>query len=271
MNPIPDQMTFAIGSVQYALNELTSRMPLLILASLRVALTFAGMPAPFSGVAPLPIRTALSLLVTLALVIPQLPDLPHIPLELSVLAKAAMCEMFIGVLLGLTVRVTLAAAETAGSMIGPAMGLGFGGTIDPTFGEQLVPTAFLLEATAALIFFGLGCHHVVLSGLAASFHAAPIGAGVTDAWRGSALTIGADLVARGVQIASPVIASLFIVQVGTAFVSRAAPRVHLFAFAFSISVGAGLVLLWTAAPAVCTAVMHQVQHLPDALASLGGR
>lgn len=269
MNPIPVQLTLALGSLEPVLNELIARMPLVILASLRVTLTFAGMPAPFSGVAPMPIRSATTILVTLALVIPQLPDLPHVPLELGVLAKAALFELFIGVLLGLTIRVTLAAAETAGSLIGPAMGLGFAGTIDPTYGEQLLPTAFLLEATAALIFFGLGCHHVVLSGLAASFHAAPIGAGVTAAWRGSALSIGGDLLARGLQIASPVIASMFIVQVATAFVSRAAPRVHLFAFAFSISVGAGLLLLWTSAPAVCTAVMRQVQHLPDALASLG--
>ena len=62
---------------------------------------------------------------------------------------------------------------------------------------------------------------------------------------------------------------MFIVQLGTAFVSRTAPRVHLFAFAFSVSIAAGLLVLWVAAPAVCTAMAVQVQHLPDALAALG--
>jgi flagellar biosynthesis protein FliR len=269
VNPIPTQATFALSSIELVLQEVVLRMPLFILASLRVALTFAGMPAPFSGVAPMQIRTALSVLVTMAVLIPQLPTLPQLPLDLVVLGKAAFFELFIGMLLGLTVRVTLAAAEIAGTMLGQTMGLGFAGSVDPSYGESLLPTAFLLEAMAALVFFSLGCHHVLLSGLAASFQAAPIGAPITAAWRGSALTIGADLVARGVQIASPIIASMFIVQVGTAFVSRIAPRVHLFAFTFSISVGAGMLLLWAAAPAVCTAVVRQVQHLPDALAALG--
>jgi flagellar biosynthetic protein FliR len=251
------------------LQELVARMPLVLLASLRVTLTFAGMPAPFSGVAPMQVRTALSVLVTLAVLIPQLPNLPHIPLELTVLAKAAIYEMFIGMLLGLTVRVTLAAAEIAGTVMGQAMGLGFAGTVDPSYGESLVPTAFLLEAMAALVFFSLGCHHVLLSALAASFQAAPVGAAVPAAWRGSALTVGADLIAHGIQIASPVIASMFIVQVWIAFVSRTAPRVHLFAFTFSVSVGAGMLLLWAAAPAVCTAVIRHVQHLPETLAALG--
>jgi flagellar biosynthesis protein FliR len=73
--------------------------------------------------------------------------------------------------------------------------------------------------------------------------------------------------ARGLHIAAPVTATMFIVQLSTALVSRTAPRVHL--FAFSASVGAGLVVLWLAAPAICTAIAVQMRHLPDALASFG--
>lgn len=261
--------SFGDRGIDLVLLELAARLPLFILASLRVGLTFAGMPAPFGGLAPARIRTALSLVVAAVLLTPQLPELQTLPLDVAVLGKAAVYEMFIGMLLGLTVRVTLAAAEAAGTFAGQAMGLGFAGSVDPTYGETILPTAYLLQSLAALIFFSLGCHHVLLSALAASFQAAPIGAPITAPWRGNAVGIGAELVARGVQIASPVIASMFIVQMGTAFVSRTAPRVHLFAFAFSISAGAGMLLLWAAAPAVCTAVIRHVQHLPDALAALG--
>ena len=268
-NPIIVHTPFGDSSIDWAFMELSARMPVFILASLRVALVFAGMPAPFGSLSPLRVRTALSVLVTFAVLMPQWPNLPQLPLSLSLLAKAAVYELFIGMLLGLTVRVTLAAAEIAGTFIGQSMGLGFAGSIDPNYGDSVLPTGFLLESMAALTFFSTGCHHVLLSALSASFHAAPIGAPISAAWRGSALTIGADLVARGIQIAAPVIASMFIVQVGIGFVSRTAPRVHLFAFTFSISAGAGMVILWAAAPAVCTAVMRQVQHLPETLAALG--
>jgi flagellar biosynthetic protein FliR len=79
------------------------------------------------------------------------------------------------------------------------------------------------------------------------------------------------LIVSGLRIAAPVIASMFIVQIGVAFVSRTAPRVSLFAFAFSISIGAGMVVLWLSAPAVCTALTRQVQQLPDKLSALGTR
>jgi flagellar biosynthetic protein FliR len=256
-------------SIDAALYGLAERMPVFILASLRVALTFAGLPAPFGGVAPVRIRTALSVVVTLALLAASIDGLPRLPLEPALLGKAAVFELFIGALIGMTVRVTMAAAEAAGSMAGQAMGLGFAGSVDPTHGESVLATTYLLDSLGGLIFLSLGCHHIVLSALAASFHAAPIGAAISSGWQSSALSLGTDLIAAGLQIASPVIACMFIVQIGVAFVSRTAPRVHLFGFAFSITVGAGMLILWVAAPAVCTALVHRVQHLPDALSALG--
>jgi flagellar biosynthetic protein FliR len=256
-------------SIDAVLYGLAARMPVFLLASLRVTLTFAGLPAPFGGLAPMRIRTALSVMVTLALLSTQLDTLPILPLEPLLLGKAAIFEMFIGALIGMTVRVTMAAAEAAGTFAGQAMGLGFAGSVDPTHGETVLATTYLLDSLGALIFLSLGCHHILLSALAASFHAAPIGAPISAGWQSSAVDLGSDLVSAGLQIASPVIACMFIVQIGVAFVSRTAPRVHLFAFAFSISVGAGLLILWVAAPAVCTALTRQVQRLPDALSALG--
>lgn len=258
----------SIDAVLYGLAE---RMPVFILASLRVALTFAGLPAPFGALAPMRIRTALSVMVTLALLATQIDRLPVFPLDLALLAKAAVFELFIGGLIGMTVRVTMAAAEAAGTFAGQAMGLGFAGSVDPTHGESVLATTYLLDSLGAMIFLSLGCHHMLLSALAASFRAAPIGAPISAGWQHSAVELGSNLVSAGLQIASPVIACMFIVQIGVAFVSRTAPRVHLFAFAFSITVAAGLLILWVAAPAVCTALTRQLQHLPDALAALGTR
>lgn len=253
-----------------ALIGLAQRVPVLILASLRIALTFAGLPAPFGGLAPIRIRTALTVVTTAALLLPQAEELPIIPLEPATLLKAAVYELFIGALIGITVRATMAAAEAAGSIAGQAMGLGFAGSVDPTHGESVLPTTYLLDSIGALVFFGLNCHHMLLVALAQTFRAAPVGMPISAAWQASALHVGADLVARGLQIAAPVVATMFIVQIGTAFVSRTAPRVHLFAFTFSISIGAGMLVLWVSAPAVCTAIATQVRHLPDALAAIGG-
>lgn len=255
--------------IETALFGLVPHLPVFVLASLRIALVFAALPAPFGGVTPIRVRTAATVVAAIALVLPQLGELPVVPMQPSVLLKAALNELILGGLIGLTVRLTLAAAEVAGTIAGQAMGLGFATSIDPTHGESILPTTHLLDMLATLIFFSLNCHHIVLRAISASFRAAPIGQGLSHALGYGVVNLGTDLIARGLQIAAPVVGTMFIVQLGIAFVSRAAPRVHLFAFAFSVTIAAGIVVLWLAAPAVCTAIGVQVRRLPDALATLG--
>ena len=246
-------------------------LPLFVLASLRIALTLAAMPAPFGGVTPLRIRTVVSVALSLALCIPLLDRLPPIATDVVSLGRAAVCELLLGSVMGMTVRVTLAAAEVAGTLAGQAMGLGFATSIDPTHGETTLPTTYLLGSIGTLIFFAFNGHHVVIVALAQSFEHVPIGRGLPFAVRAGALELGRDLVARGLQIASPVVAAMFIVQLGTSFVSRTAQRVHLFAFSFSVAIAAGILVMWISAPALCTAIAVQVRRLPEALLALGAR
>jgi flagellar biosynthesis protein FliR len=249
---------------------LTNALPLFVLASLRVALTLAGMPAPFGAVAPMRIRTALSVVLSLALCAPLLETAAPISLAPASLLSAAVCELFLGAIMGLTVRITLAACEVAGTMAGQAMGLGFATSVDPTFGEGILPTAYLLGALGTLIFFGLNGHHIVIAALAQSLTHVPIGHGLPIAGRAGVLGLGGQLVARGLQIAAPVVATMFIVQLGVSFVSRTAQRVHLFSFQFAVAIAAGMLVLWISAPAICTAIAVQVRHLPDAFLSIIG-
>lgn len=250
---------------------ITDMLPLFVLASMRIALTLAGLPAPFGGVAPMRVRTALSVALSLALCIPLMGRLPPIATDVVSLGRAAVCELLLGSVMGLTVRVTLAAVEIAGTLAGQAMGLGFATSIDPSHGDSVLPTSYLLGSLGTVIFFAFNGHHVVIAALSDSFLHIPIGHGLPDSVRNSALHIGGDLVARGLQIAAPVVASMFIVQLGTAFVSRTAQRVHLFAFSFSIAIAAGILVLYVSASSITAAITAQVRHLPDALMALGGR
>jgi flagellar biosynthesis protein FliR len=247
----------------------TDLIPLFVLASLRVTLTLLGLPAPFGGVAPMRIRTALSVVLTIATLVPLMGSLQPIATDPVTLGRAAACELLIGSVMGMTVRVTLAATEIAGTMAGQAMGLGFATSVDPTYGESILPTAYILGALGTLIFLAFNGHHVVIAALAESFARVPVGQALPPAVRYSALSLGGDLVARGLQIAAPVVATMFIVQLGTAFVSRSAQRVNLFAFSFSVGIAAGLLVLWVSAPSLANAITAQVRRLPDAFYDLG--
>jgi flagellar biosynthetic protein FliR len=249
---------------------ITDLLPLFVLASLRIALTLAGLPAPFGGVAPMRVRTALSVALSLALCIPLIGRLPPIATDVVSLGRAAVFELMLGSVMGLTVRVTLAAVEVAGTLAGQAMGLGFATSIDPSHGESILPTTYLLGSLGTAIFFAFNGHHIVIAALSDSLIHIPIGQGLPEGVRNAGLHIGSDLVARGLQIAAPVVASMFIVQLGTAFVSRTAQRVHLFAFSFSIAIAAGILVLYVSASSIVAAISVQVRHLPEALMALGG-
>ncbi len=236
-----------------------------LLVSLRVGVALALLPAPFGNGAPLRVRAAASLLFgwTLSVSGPWAGD-PAFEALLDPWrgVRAAVTEVWLGAIVGLTARVALAAAELAGSWMGFSAGLGFAQSVDPAFGEASTPVGRLTGAFAVVLFFVFEGHHTVLRALAATLRFAPPGLRSTSLEPWGVLGIGADLFARGLQIAAPVVATLFLVQVGTALVSRAASRLQLFALTFAIASGVGLLVLQLAAPAMAPALGESFRRLP---------
>lgn len=254
------------------LTAIEGLVPLILLVSLRIGVVLAAMPAPFGDLAPVTIRAALGVLLAFAVAIPNVDNPVAIDLELFALAKAGLGEVIVGLVIGLTVRVTLAAASVAGAFAGFSMGLGFAQSLDPALGEMSTPVARLLTSFAVLIFLLLQGHHVVLRALVSSLHIAPPGDAFGAIAHAGVIDIGSDMLAHGLRIAAPVVATMFIVQLGTGLVSRAAPRVHIFSLSFAVAASAGMLTLYIAAPSVATAIAVEIERLPQELvAALGAR
>lgn len=240
-------------------------MPLWLLVSVRVGVMFASMPAPFGDLSPMRVRAVMGLAVSLAIAIPNTEVVPAIAFDPWVMGRAAVGEALVGVVIGLTVRVTIAAAEVAGNVAGMGMGLGFANSVDPLLGENSTPVARLLSSFSALIFLLLQGHYIVLASIAQSLRHAPVGDVTSAILHDGILEIGTSMMAQGLRIAAPVIATLFIVQVGTGLISRAAPRVHLMVLTFGVSGAAGITALYLAAPSLATAIAAEMQRLPHLL------
>lgn len=246
-------------------------VPLVGLVSLRVGVTLAALPAPFGSTAPVPIRVLVSVFVAMVSTLPRLGALGLPSTDPAAIVRAAFGEVLVGTVIGLTVRITLAAAELGGTLAGQSMGLGFASTVDPLFEEEALPTTRLLGLLGVLIFLSISGHHVVLAALVESLRIAPPGRSFEAVAHEGIFRIGSTLLAQGLRIAAPVMATLFIVQVGVGLVSRAAPRIQLFALTFAFAVSAGLLALVVAAPTIAAAIASQVGRLPAALsAALGG-
>lgn len=254
--------------VNALIGEAMKIAPLVVLVSLRVGIVFALLPAPLGDMTPVVIRTALSFMVAFTLTLPTLGHAHTLSLEPSALLVSALSELMVGAVIGMTVRVTLAVAEIAGSLAGNAMGLGFATTIDPLFKDEGVPTTGLLGSLGVLIFFVLRGHHVLLQALSASLALAPCGAGFPAFHADRIAVLGARMVAQGLRIASPVVATMFIVQMGMALVARAAPRVQVFSLSFGIAASIGALVLVASAPHAAQGLATIIAAIPDTLAQL---
>ncbi|MBI5161581.1 MAG: flagellar biosynthetic protein FliR [Micrococcales bacterium] len=246
-------------------------LPIFLLASVRIGVALAAMPAPFGDLAPVKVRTAIGILLAVAVCLPFAERTPAVALEAVPLARAAVGETLVGAMIGLTGRVTLAAAQVAGTLAGTSMGLGFASSIDPTFGEEALPTTRVLGALATLIFFAMRGHHAVLAALSESLRVAPVGHAFGAVAHEGLFRLGSVTMSHGLRIAAPVVATLFIVQLGTSLVSRAAPRLNLFALSFAVSIAAGLLTLFVAGPSLSRALATDVATLPELLRSVLAR
>ncbi len=247
-------------------------LPTVMLVSLRVGVALVSFPAPFSDLAPAQVRVALSLLIALAISVSRAGHGPELDLETMTLVRGALGEVAVGLVIGLTVRATLAAVETAGSLAGTAMGLSFATSVDPLRGEEVLPTTRLLGALAGLVFFSIQGHHAVFAALGASLDVAPPGAALAVLAHDGVLRVGTDIVAQGLRIAAPVIATMFIVQLGAALVARSAPRVQVFSLTFAVATSVGLLSLSAAGPTILSSIGETMAAMPTQLVTaLGGR
>lgn len=200
--------------------------------------------APLSWTfAPIRIRAAF-VLVTAFACHGALDGHRTLPGDVLGMGLGLVSEFAFGVALGFVARLVIAVGEVAADAIAPVMGLAGAQMFDPSLGGQGTVLTRLLRYLGLLVALLVGLHHTLLAALFQSFRVLPPGALVNPA---SLTRTISDLVVEtiriGVQLALPIMAILFIAQVGLAFVARAAPAMQIFAIGFAVTLGTGA-LLW---------------------------
>jgi flagellar biosynthetic protein FliR len=251
--------------VDQLLGPFATLVPIVVLLSLRIGSAIALLPAPFGELAPVTVRGGLTLLLAIVVGVPHVDSFPAMDLEPLAIGRAALGELMIGAALGFTARGTLAAAEVAGSFAGFSMGLGFATSVDPMFGDQTAPPGRLITSFAALVFLILQGHHILVTALAASIDRVPPGEALGALSADGIIEVGSLMMLQGLRIAAPIVATLFIVHLGTGLVGRAAPKVQLFALSFAIAAASGTLIFVAAAPSMASAIGEDVSRLPERL------
>jgi len=226
---------------------------------LRILALFAAAPA-FSSVA-IPMRAKVALAFVIAVAVAGTVK-QTAPLDLSwSTAVLAIEQVLIGVAIGFSMQLTLAALGLAGEFVGLQMGFGFASLFDIQSGFQVPVMANFFSLVALLLFVALNGHLVMLGVLVKSFAVVPIavGSGVTaDGWR-SLARAGATLFQMGFWLSLPIIAVLLMTHLAVGFVSRVAPQFNVMSVGFSLFMWVGIAALIALVPFFVPAVEHVIE------------
>ncbi len=207
-----------------------------LFASLRIGSFLLASPLFGAKFVILPVRILISICLTI-MVVSLNPKLPSVTLITSFNGVfIGITEIIIGVSAGLILSIFFAAAALAGEKIASSSGLAMATAVDPASGGSSPVMAQILTLFLLVIFISLDGHLAVLRTVIDSYTFFPIGnipntesiglAGINAA--GSMFSIGA-------VIMLPFAVVLLLINVSIGVITRSAPTLNLFSFAFPIT------------------------------------
>ncbi len=193
---------------------------------------------------PVPVKAALCLVLALAL-FPSLQfsgvKFPAHPFNIVLMLAG---ELVLGLVLGLVVMFIFAAVRTGGQLIGFQMGFSMVNVMDPDTGASESVTSHFLNMVVLLTFLSLNGHLMLLQVLVDSFTLVPPGGlFLSPALTKGVLELSGQMFSLGIKVAAPVVASLFLVDLALALVSRAAPQMNILMLGFPLKITVGFLFL----------------------------
>ena len=208
---------------------------LVMLAGVRFA-AFLVIAPPFANSA-VPGRVKAMLALGLALAVsPRLGPADE-SLSTAGFVGALVMQVLIGGALGFLVALVFAAVQAAGSFIDQFGGFQMAAAFDPMSMTSAAQFARFYQFTAVVLLFASDGHQMLIAGLARTFDALPIGAGLDLSRLGSSLVDGtAQMFVAALQIAGPLIVVLFLTDVGLGLLTRVSPAMNAFALGFPLKI-----------------------------------
>jgi flagellar biosynthetic protein FliR len=147
-------------------------------------------------------------------------------------------------MLGLCVRMIVAALQTAGVVISQQLGLSYAMTVDPTMGGQQAAIGNFLAMLGVTLILATDLHHVALEAIGRSYLLLPPSGvpAMADAAK-LALDAFSRSFALAVRISGPFIVFGILFNLGLGVLSRLMPQLQVFFLAVPASVIIGMMLL----------------------------
>ena len=200
---------------------------------------------PGLGETNIPVRVKLGIALLLTLVILPLHRAAyHIDMQsITPLLVLMVHEIVIGIVLGATARVTLAALQVAGSVIAQQMGLGFVTAVDPTQGQQGLLIGNFLTILGVTLLFATDSHHLVIAALNDSYSIFSPGEMMSSGDVADLATRAFAAAFRiGMQLSAPFLVFGLVFNIGLGVLARLMPQMQVYFVGVPLSILAGFLI-----------------------------
>jgi flagellar biosynthetic protein FliR len=238
-----------------------------LLASVRIVAWLAVVP-PFSSKA-VPSMAKVVLSVGLAFASAPTMDGATIPVDTWGLISTVVIQAAIGVTMGFVTSLLFMAVGSAGSLIDVFGGFSLAQGFDPMSMNSSTVFGTFHQMLATVLLFASGGYLMVIGGLLKTFTLLPVGA--TPHLPGTPEVLLAAFrlfLVTSIQIALPLVAVLFISDLGLALLTKVAPQLNALNVMFPAKIGLTLLLVGLSFPLLSGVLRNMVELALQAMSTL---
>lgn len=251
------------------LNFSPDQFKILLLIFIRISVVLFLFPVFGATVLPNLVKVGLSALLAFALYPVVQVDVARFPENPVQVAILVVSELFIGMVIGLCLRLFFAAVQLAGEIIGFQMGFSIINVVDPLSGTQSSLVDQFGYWVVMIVFLLLNGHHALISGLRQSFHIVDVGSILLPAGLlRLVLGLSSDMFVLAIKIGSPAMAALLLTSVSFGICARFVPQMNILIAAFPVKIIVGLMFLGICFQIAAIMTRSYLQKFPALIGSI---
>ncbi|WP_005031956.1 flagellar biosynthetic protein FliR [Holophaga foetida] len=212
-----------------------------VLVLMRMTGLMASMPGLGQERVPVVMRAALAILMSM-IIAPVVPLPKALPVGIWDSVGFMAAELAAGVMMGLMVSWIMEAVAFGGQLMDTQMGFSFVQIVDPGTSQSVSVSSTILMQLTMLFIFTSGLHHNMILALVESYRVLPMGQGMPSK-APEIVAVTGMILAKGVQLAAPVLLTLFLVDVLQGISAKFMPQLQLIQLTFPLKIALGLVVV----------------------------
>jgi flagellar biosynthetic protein FliR len=247
----------------------TEQFQIFLMVLIRISVVLYLFPVFSSTLIPATIKAGLALAMALVLM-PVVPvDPARFPDSVPAFGMMMVAELFVGFVLGLSVRIFLSAVELAGQVIGFQMGFSIINVLDPQTGSQVSIMGQIGNLVILVIFLMLNGHHTLIRGLVESYSVVDMGmiSLGRNFWE-QVMGLMAQMFVIAIKMGAPAITALLFTSAAFGITAKFAPQMNILIAAFPVKIAVGLAFFGISLFAIELITRSYLEQLPSLLSTL---